>query len=113
MVEITVDKDEWPRGHSARKVHEDENCTVYLGTGNTFKDSRYMASVHFKNFPLTIQGGKSFSDFIETRLNDAYKSAWQYLFGQHLVSDEDKQRLEELGFHESEYGFDSYRFGSC
>lgn len=29
------------------------------------------------------------------------------------VSDEDKAELDKLGFHPSEYGFDSFRFGSC
>ena len=30
-----------------------------------------------------------------------------------LVSDEDKARLEELSFLETEDGFESFRFGSC
>lgn len=29
------------------------------------------------------------------------------------VSDEDKAKLEQLGFHESEDGFRSYRYGSA
>lgn len=29
------------------------------------------------------------------------------------VSDADKKRLDYLGFLESDYGFVSYRFGSC
>lgn len=29
------------------------------------------------------------------------------------VSDEDKARLEELGFHEHDEDFRSYRYGSC
>ena len=30
-----------------------------------------------------------------------------------LVSNEDKIKLKELGFSANEYGFISYRFGSC
>lgn len=29
------------------------------------------------------------------------------------VSAADKKRLEELGFEEGDFGFESYRFGSC
>lgn len=31
----------------------------------------------------------------------------------HLVSAEDLQRLDQLGFFTDEYGFKSYKFGSC
>jgi hypothetical protein len=30
-----------------------------------------------------------------------------------LVSEDDKKRLKELGFSEDDYGFQSFRYGSC
>lgn len=80
MNQFIVNEQEVPHGHCAVKVHEDENCYVSFGQGNTLLDQREVACIDFKNLDVKILGGKSLRDHLKSHpKEDWYIQSLSYM----------------------------------
>lgn len=76
MIEVTVNPEELPSGHSAGKVYEDEVGDIYLGGGNTIaQQHKNIITANFK-FGLRVTAGQTLIDKLKAEPHAKDKSKW-------------------------------------